>query len=391
MSDMEEFKKIEKEEKPKKRSKIGKFFLILLTLLMVLGVVFVAAWRDGTGFDALHRYVNYGSTTESGKTAFHYDAESSNRFAMIGDRLVVLSNTSLRLLASDGSEIWTANVKMANPALVQGGGRIAAYDIGGQTLYVLDERGERLTLEMEEDEPLISATLNNKGMLAVTAGQRSQKGLVSVYDADMQLAFRFHSSRRFVSNAYVTDDGKYLAAVTLGQNNSVFVSNIVLYNLKQTDPYGNYDINNGLVVDMGSLQGQLAMVTDTALVFASAEGEIVGTYEYSEPYLREYDIAGEDYAVLLLNRYKSGSIGRLVTVAADGSEIASLDINQEVLSLSANGRYLAVLYTDQLVIYNRDLQVYSALHGVGRAREVLAKSDGSVLMLTADSAELFLS
>lgn len=391
MSDMERnMKKIEEEETPRKHHKIGKALLVFLILLVVLGVVFVAAWRDGTGFDALHRYFNYGSTAESGVVAYRYDAENSNRFALIGDRLVVLSNTSLRLLAADGSEVWSTNVKMTNPALTQGGNYVAAYDVGGQSLYVLDENGQRLTIETENDEPLISAKLNQKGMLAVTAGQRSQKGIVSVYDADMQLIFQYHSSRRFVSDAYVTDNGKYLAAVTLGQENSVFVSNIVLYDLKQTDPFGNYDIEDGLVVDMGSLQGQLVMVTDTALVFASDNGTITGTYEYSEPFLREYDIAGEDYVALLLNRYKSGSVGRLITVEPDGSEIASLDVHQEVLDLSANGRYLAVLYTDQLVIYNRELQVYSTLHGVGRAQNVLARGDGSVLILTADSAELFL-
>lgn len=67
--------------------------------------------------------------------------------------------------------------------------------------------------------------------------------------------------------------------------------------------------------------------------------------------------------VLLLNRYQSGSVGRLVTVASDGEEIASLDISEEVRDISANGRYLSVLYADRLVVYNRDLQIYATLHG----------------------------
>ncbi len=53
------------------------------------------------------------------------------------------------------------------------------------------------------------------------------------------------------------------------------------------------------------------------------------------------------------------------------------------------GGISSVLYADRLVVYNRQLQVY-ALHGPEHTREVLTQADGSVLMIGADSAELFL-
>ena len=69
--------------------------------------------------------------------------------------------------------------------------------------------------------------------------------------------------------------------------------------------------------------------------------------------------------MLQLNRYQSGSVGRLVTVDDDGEEIASLDVAEEVRDVSACGRYLSVLYADRLVVYNRQLQAYATLHGPG--------------------------
>ena len=62
----------------------------------------------------------------------------------------------------------------------------------------------------------------------------------------------------------------------------------------------------------------------------------------------------------------------------------------EVGDVSACGRYLSVLYADRLVVYNRQLQAYATLHGPEHTREVLTRADGSVLMIGADSAELFL-
>lgn len=93
---------------------------------------------------------------------------------------------------------------------------------------------------------------------------------------------------------------------------------------------------------------------------------------------------------MLLNRYRSGSVGRLVTVDRDGEELASLDVREEVLSVSASGRYLAVLYADRLAVYNQDLQLYATLRGTGNVREALMRPDGTVLLVSAGSASLFL-
>ena len=366
----------------------------------------VAAYRDGTGFDVLRRYFNYGSVEKAGgETVYDYDASSTNRFAVLGDHLVVLSSTSLELLDPDGGTVWSASVKMEAPALESGGGRAVAYDVGGTELYVLDEEGLLLELHAEETEPFIAATLNRKGWLAVTAEKRNYKGCVSVYDTELDsVVFSFDSSRRFVIDAYVLDDGEHVAAVTLGQENSVFVSNVVLYDLTgsapkaETEvedgvavvPVADYDVSDGLVAAIGQQGDAIVTVSDTGLTFADEKGEVAATYGYQGGYLREYDLAGDDFTVLLLSRYQTGSVGRLVTVGADGAELGSLDVNQEVLAVSACGRYLAVLYLDSLVVYNRDLQVYASLTGTDFARSVLMRADGSALLLSSESAGLFL-
>lgn len=379
------------EEKPKKRHALRGFLVFFLTLVVVLAVVLLAAYRDGTGFDVLRRYLNYGSVEKvGGEVYYEYDASAQNRFAALGETLVVLSETSLRVLDQNGEEVWSTPVNMAAPALSQGGGRAVAYDVGGTALYVVDENGQVMSLTADEEEPFIAATLNRKGWLAVTAEKRNYKGCVSVYNESMELAFAFNSSRRFVMDAYITDDCELLAAVTLGQENSVFVSSVVLYDVTQTEPVASYDITDGLVTVIGEQDGKLAAVSDTCLTFADTKGEVTANYSYGGAYLRDYDLSGDGFAVLLLNRYQSGSVGCLVTVDTDGTELGSLDVNEEVLSVSAAGRYIAVLYTDRLVVYNQDLQAYASLRGTGYAKEVLVRTDGSALLLASEYAGLFL-
>ena len=381
----------EEEKKPKKHRKLKAFFLFLLVLVVVLGVVLVAAYRDGTGFDVLRRYFNYGKVEEvGGEVIYDYDASVRNRFAALENRLVVLSDTKLSILSPDGGEVWSETVNMTNPTLCAGGGRVAAYDIGGTELYVVDQQGALLHLTTDEEEPFIAATLNHDGWLAVTAEKKGRKGSVAVYDEEMELVFELYSGNRFVTDAYVTDDDRYLAVVTLGQEENVFVSNMVLYDLTQEEPVADYSIKDGLVVDIAQQDDRLVTVSDTCLTFAGTDGTDLATYPYDGLHLRAYDLEGSGFAALLLNRYQSGSVGQLVTVAPDGTTLASLDVTREVLDISAAGRYLAVLYTDSLVVYNPNLQVYASLSGTDFATGVLLRTDGSALQLSSESAGLFL-
>ena len=361
----------------------------VLLLIVVLGVVLLAAYRDGTGFDMIRRYLNYGRPAEAGGEAIYdYDASGKNRFAALGDYLVVLSDNTLRLLDKGGGEAWSVSVSISSPALATGGGRAVAYDVGGTALYVLDQSGVLLELTAKDAEPYISATLNDEGWLAVTAEKRGCKGCVTVYNQALAQVFGFESRNRFVIDGWVM--GNQLAAVTLGQENGVFVSSVVLYKLSEEEPFASYSIAGGLTVAVGEQDGLLAAVCDSCLSYASAGGEVAATYSYGGGYLREYSLGGDGFTALLLNRYRSGSLGRLVTVDAKGQEIGSLEIQEEVLSISAAGKYLAVLYADRLAIYNQDLQVYATLQGAGYVQEVLMRSDGSAILLSAESAGLFL-
>ena len=99
----------EEEETPRKRGRFRRFGIFFLILAAVLAVVIVAAYRDGTGFDALKRLFSYGGGSEvTEETGYHYDASDSNRFAVLGDSLVVLSDTKLQVLGQNGEELWSA-------------------------------------------------------------------------------------------------------------------------------------------------------------------------------------------------------------------------------------------------------------------------------------------
>ena len=186
----------EEEGKPRGRKGLRRFLTFFLVLVAVLALVLAAAWRDGTGFDALQRYLNYGkSDAVSGETVYEYDASPQNRFAMLGDKLVVASDTGIRILDQEGGEVWAKTANLANPALAQGGGRAVVYGVGGTELYLLGQEGELLHLSAAEEEPFVAATLNENGWLAVTTEKNHYKGSVTVYDTDLEQIFKLDSAK----------------------------------------------------------------------------------------------------------------------------------------------------------------------------------------------------
>ena len=60
------------------------------------------------------------------------------------------------------------------------------------------------------------------------------------------------------------------------------------------------------------------------------------------------------------------------------------------MDLSAAGRYVAVLYSDHMTIYDRQLRECAVLQEVSAAKQVMVRGDGSALLAGMGSASLYL-
>ena len=126
-------------------------------LAVVLGAVLAAAYLDLSNFDSLRRALSYDKADAAGENTYDYDNDRTNRFALLGDRLLVVSTTRVSVLADDGSEVYAQEVKLDSPAIALGGRTAAVYDVGGTTLYILGERGLVRDLSTETENGIISA------------------------------------------------------------------------------------------------------------------------------------------------------------------------------------------------------------------------------------------
>lgn len=362
---------------------------LLLLLGVVLVIVVLTTMEDGNHFAALRRWLMYGDSG-TGQDYYTYTADSGNRYALLDGGLLVVNANTIQLLDDDGTARYSLSVSMAAPSVSVGGDLAAVCDIGGSRLYLLDGGGVRKEMTASGDLCYYSARLNRSGWLAVTEEKNGYKAAVSVYNSSGELVFSFDSYDNYISDALVTGDGKSLAAVALVPQDGIFASTLLIYDLSEAVLTASCSIQDGLPMDVTWTDGRLLALCDTRLAMADEEGNLILDYPYGSLYLHDYTLDGEDFCALLLGKYQSGNICQLITFDLEGQEVASLELTEEVLDLSAAGEYLAVLYSDSLVIYTRDLQEHARLEGTDYAGRVIMEPDGTALVIAGTAAWRFL-
>ena len=382
------------EEAPKRiqpKNKKKKWLRLAVVTAIVLAIVALAVLWDSTTFDGLRRSFVYARADkdENGcARLYSYDSDRSGCFATLDGSLIRSSLSQVSVMGEDGNMRFHESVKFRCAAIDSNGKRAVAYDIGGTELYVLDSKG--LVHHITCDSEVQSAQLGEDNKLAVVVNKSGYKAAVYVYDAAGQLTFEFDSADKFIRTAAVSDDGKHLAAVTMGQSDGVFTSYVVIYRMNRKEPTATCELPGEAVYDLRTVDNTFCVVAENALYFVANNGAINASYPFEESYLRRCSLQGDGFAALLLGRYKSGAQGTLLTVDERGKVIGEVEADGEVLDLSASGNYVAALYSDHLTIYDKRMRECATLSNVSAAREILMRDDGSAVLAGNGSAALYL-
>lgn len=382
------------EEQPRRlrqKKKPRKWLWLTLTVLVVLGAVAAAVLWDANSFDGLRRSIIY-ARAEKDETGcaklYYYENDATSRFAAIDGSLVTVAANQVRLLDERSQVLYQNSVRFLHPDLVSGGGVAVAYDIGGTALYALDSKGLRWQQETEGE--LLAVTVNPHGYVTAVYNKSGAKAAVTVWDSNGAAVFTFQSAQRFVMTAALGQDDRTLAAVTMGQEDGKFQSFLVLYHTDSDKMVATTPVDGGVAYALETLQREFCAVTEQGLYLLDSGGELKASYSYGGQFLRRCVVGDGGWAALLLSRYKSGGYASLITVDGDGNELGGCDIDGEVLDISTAGRYVAVLFSDRLTIYDKYLTEVATLPDVSEVRAVLMRADGSAVLAGASGVSLYL-
>lgn len=378
-------------KRPDRRRLIVSIISLIVLAALIVGAVLLVLFWDDISLDGIRRFVTYMSVSkDEAADRFTFDQHSSNVFAAAGDGLSIASVGGLTVYDHKGDELDTISSALSSPAIDAGSKVTLAYDIGGTTLLaVSNSRG--ITAQITSPGALLDADISSGNAIGYCAAESGKKTVLTVMDPDQKEIYKWHSSSSFLSPCAVSDDASAAAAVSIGQSEHTYESVLLLFDTSSQDAPKSLSIGSLLVYDLDIFaDGTVCAVGETSVVMADEDGALIGTYDYADRYLKDYSLSGDGFIALSLNMYQAGSRYSIVTVDTEMLEAKELYIGAEVLSVSAHGRYLAVLTVDGLWIYTQDLEVYAQTLETGSATKVMMRDDGTALLISGSTASLFI-
>ena len=161
------------EQQEKKPNIFLRLLAFLVTLALILGALALVVYRDRLNLDAVKRWLSFRKveTGDTGEAApFTHAGGDKLSVEYLEDGVVMTSASGVHYYSFSGEPYAEEVVTMENPVLCAGSRAAVAYDVGGQSLFVLRGKSETMDLSLDSGE-LLSARVNDSGYLAVTAQQ----------------------------------------------------------------------------------------------------------------------------------------------------------------------------------------------------------------------------
>ena len=353
-------------------------------LVLVVCAILALLYRDRLTADSLNSSFADDPVPEAAAAPFTYEADAQQVFAVAGDQLAIASSTGLQLLDEDGITVARDVYSMDTPAVSASEAGSVFFDVGGTALRVVQPDGQ--VTQLDTQQPIISARINDAGWFAVVSEETGYKALVTVYNKDMQPVYAWHAGSSYVLMAEVSPDCTTLAVLGVQTDGG----QLTLFSLSSETPLGSYTAPEELFWDMTWMdRDRICLLSESRLAFFDSKGTECGSYSFQEQYLLDYDLKGGNYAALLLGKYRSGGDGLLVTVDADGAELGRSQVLQKTeISLSAGEDTLLLLCSDGLDLMTSTLTPVNRYTETLGVKSALLRQDGKCLLLSSYAAEL---
>lgn len=374
-----------KKKRLKKKRRILKSVLSVILLAIISVAAAVMITNNGRlSLDGFKRLFNiYGSFSKTAE--FTFDSGSQNVYSDLNGGFAVASTVGIQVYDKSCNLSFSDIFEMSRPALCAGGDIAAVYDLGGLSLKMFNLDG--VTKSISTNGKIISASLNKNGWLAVcTQESGGYKSQVTVYDKKGAEHYKWYSASGYILSAAISPDNGSLAVLTLNNEGS----RIVFFTLDSTYEKAACTLKGELVLEIKYFGGgNVLAVSKNGLSVVKPDGSVQTIKDYHEKYLDGYSIESEDFTALVLHDYMVGDQGSIMTIDHNGAVLGTLETGRRVLSISARGNYLAVLYSDGFVIYNRKLKECTHIDGTAGAIRTIMRADGTSLLITAHSATIY--
>lgn len=331
---------------------------------------------------------NFSSAPASGEFAgYSFETGTDSVYDDFGSGLAVLSSDTLSFVSSRGREEISAQLKYSAPAMSVCRDNMIAFDRGGKGICVTNRVAALWQKELESD--VLSADINSSGAYCIVTDEQGYRAAVTLFDNNHNEKFKWMTSEFYIARAAVSPDTHRIATLCMREKDGARNSSIRIFSTGNEEPLHNIDIGGITVYSMEYYaNGSLMLVTDSGVLVYGNDGELECKFEYAKGSLITFCHRAEELPCVAIETGDSVTRSRVVIVSEDAEAVVDTKFTQAVRSVSNNASMAAVLLADSAAVIDaKDDGEAKTVENVN-ARDIIMRSDGSVMLIYADRAEL---
>lgn len=314
------------------KKKIAAVIVILLAILIM-----VLSNPDIKTF-----FTDTGSVKLSFETGVDYDALT------YGKDMLLVNNEGIYAIDKSGREAWNAISAATNPAVQVKGDYIILFDMNGKSVKTF--RKEKTVAQIQTENEILCAKVNNNGYVAVATDELGYKGLVTLYDNDGDEVFKWHSGTGYIGDIDISSKNK-IAVSQIVTNKEQVKTRIVIIDPKSEDEPECIAELDGIVMKLSYREGQ-------KLVAVSGKG-LYGFKNNGKPYFAvnfegrtplSCNIENENNMVIAFDSGLNNTI--LESYSASGKLRGSYNSAHEIKAYDVSGECILAVSIDGVVRLN---------------------------------------
>ena len=365
----------DKPEKKKRRLPrvLGTVFLLAAAVLAV--TLAVRSQQEG-GIRALWREI-FGS---QGTDEFFFESAAGGQVADMDMGLAVAAGSGLYVYDKEGNAAFSRLYTYNSPAINTAGDYGAVWNVGGDTVIFFEKSG--IIKELSFENPVVSASVNDLGYLAVCTEESGYYGSVTVYNYNATAIYRWYAGNARVLSAKV-GGREELLVTTLGIGGST----LVLMRLDSEEQVADYTYS-GLVVEAVFTDSGVAAVTDGNVIGLDKELQKQWEYDFSGRYLTHFSYRPGALA-LGLSDYQVGGRQQVAVISDGGSETGKIELTDEITDLYLAYDRVAILTNGLVTVYDTKLSELEKYECDPGAEHVILRENSTVLCAGTFSAYVY--
>lgn len=377
----------------KPNKKLLRWILLGVAVLIVILVVAALLFPRIINLDRVGRLFTYlGSADNENYGRIRFDSNSTDSYALLGNRFAVGCEDGMYFYDDNGEQTALVQGSLPYPKISTGRNIALCYSNESSTLVAMNKKGETV-LKTTASGAVLDAEVSPDGCICYASADSGCKTVVTVMNKKLHEVFRWKSFSQYINCCAVSSKAGRLAVAGLNQSDGVFCSTLsILRTDSENDALiASAELGNQIIFELWFLQDDsICAIGETSTMFFDKNGKLLQTFDYDGMSLTDFCKNESGNLFLSFDRKTGGADALLVSFDADGTELARQTFEQEIRSISANGEYLAVLTEQMLSVMSAKLELFDSSEQQTAANRVLARKDGTVLLVSNGQTSLYI-